>query len=216
MVKGLSRHLQGSYADLRLKWDQLHVSERIQQINLLAGSESDRFFSSLKIHDQGKILNSMSEAEATHRLALMPPDDIVDVLQSLIPEDKFRLKALFTEESRADVIGLLAYAEDQAGGLTTPQFIRMRPDMWIEEAIKYVRQQIADSQRTIYYIYVLDSEQRLLGLISFRVLLSAPIHKIASDIMVTPVVHVYDDTPQAENCRNFSTYKLPRNPRGEL
>lgn len=198
MLSVLSPSERSFYIDLQMSWDQLDLKEKIRQMNFLSGSESDRFFSALPIEEQGDILKTMDDEEAKHRLALMPPDDLVDVIQSLSKKDKFRLKALLSEKKRADVIGLLAYAEDQAGGLMTPQFIRLRPNMGVEEAIQYVRQQIADSQRTIYYIYVLDSDQRLLGLVSFKVLLSASPKKIVTDIMTTPVVRVQEETPQAE------------------
>jgi magnesium transporter len=72
------------------------------------------------------------------------------------------------------VNALLAYAEDEAGGLMNPRFARVRPEMTVEEAIRYVRRQAQEQLETIYYVYVLDGAQHLLGVVSFRELLLAP------------------------------------------
>ena len=75
---------------------------------------------------------------------------------------------------------LLAYAEDNAGGLMNPRYVRLRPEMTVDEAISYVRKQMREQPRTIYYAYVLDAEQRLLGVVSFRELFTASVPRRAS------------------------------------
>ena len=72
------------------------------------------------------------------------------------------------------MIALLAYAEDEAGGLMSPRYVRLRPDMSVDEAISYLRRAARERVETIYYVYVLDAEQRLLGVVSFRELFAAP------------------------------------------
>jgi magnesium transporter len=81
------------------------------------------------------------------------------------------------------VLALLAYAEDNAGGLMNPRFARLRPDATVDEAIRYLRKQMTEQPRTIYYAYVLDAEQRLLGVVSFRQLFTAPPTERIRDIM---------------------------------
>ncbi len=70
-------------------------------------------------------------------------------------------------------MALLAYAEDDAGGLMSPRFARVRPDMTVDEAISYLRRQARERVETIYYVYVLDGAQHLLGVVSFRELFFA-------------------------------------------
>ena len=77
----------------------------------------------------------------------------------------------------------MAYKEDEAGGLMSPRFARIRPDMSIDEAILYIRRQIRDELETIYYIYVLDHQQHLLGVVSFEDLIKASGDKNVSDVM---------------------------------
>src|SRR5207253_4479324 len=98
------------------------------------------------------------------------------------------LLALLDEPTRKEVAALLAYAEDDAGGLMNPRYARLRPDMSVDEAITYLRRQARERLETIYYMYVLDAEQRLLGVVSFRDLFAAPPEKKVRDIMHTEVV----------------------------
>src|SRR4029077_1423158 len=100
-------------------------------------------------------------------MRLLAPDDAAD----LIPQKPERARGMFLDlldnATRSEVTALLAYKEDAAGGLMSPRFARLRPDITADEAIGYLRRQ-AGQLETIYYAYALDSEQRLLGVVSFR------------------------------------------------
>ncbi len=86
---------------------------------------------------------------------------------------------------------LLAYAEDDAGGLMNPRFARVRPDMTVDEAISYLRQQAREQVETIYYAYVLDAEQRLLGVVSLpRAVRRRRATSWSRDVMQTDLVTV--------------------------
>ena len=91
---------------------------------------------------------------------------------------------------------MLAYAEDAAGGLMNPRFARVRPDMTVDEAISYLRKQRREHVETIYYAYVLDERQRLLGVVSFRELFGAEPHRRVREVMRTDVVTVSDQQDQ--------------------
>jgi len=105
-------------------------------------------------------------------MRLLAPDDAADLTQAAPPEYKDQLLALLDERTRKEVNALLAYAEDEAGGLMNPRFARVRPDSTVDEAIGYLRRQARGRIETIYYVYVLDEQQRLLGVVSFRELFS--------------------------------------------
>jgi magnesium transporter len=90
----------------------------------------------------------------------------------------------------------MAYAEDEAGGLMSPRYARLRPAMRVDEAISYLRRQARERLETIYYLYVLDTDQRLLGVVSFRELFAAPPDKTVREVMHTDVVTVPDDMDQ--------------------
>jgi magnesium transporter len=127
---------------------------------------------------------------------LLPPDDAADLLQELDGGEREALAALLDPVTRREVTALLAYAEDEAGGLMSPRFARARPDMTVDEAISYLRRQARRRLETIYYVYVLDPDQRLLGVVSFRDLFAAPGDRLVRDVMETGVVTVSDHDDQ--------------------
>ncbi len=116
--------------------------------------------------------------------------------------------AVLDDTTRREVSALLAYAEDDAGGLMNPRFARVRPEMSVDEAISYLRRQAVDRVETIYYAYVLDPEQRLLGVVSFRDLFAARPDQTVADVMVKDIVTVRDDMDQEAVSRVFAQHDL--------
>ena len=109
---------------------------------------------------------------------------------------------------RREVSALLAYAEDDAGGLMSPRFARVRPDQTVDEAILYLRRQAFDRLELIYYGYVLDREQRLLGVVSFRDLFRARGSASVRDVMKTDVITVPEEMDQETVGRVFAEHDL--------
>src|SRR5436190_11318979 len=87
-----------------------------------------------------------------------------------------------------------------------PRYARLRPDMSVDEAITYLRRQARERLETIYYMYVLDAEQRLLGVVSFRDLFAAPPEKKVRDIMHTEVVTAPESMDQEALSRLFAEH----------
>ena len=106
------------------------------------------------------------------------------------------------------MLALLAYAEDEAGGLMSTRYARLRPQMTADEAISYLRQQARHKVETIYVAYVLDPEQRLLGVVSFRDLFAADPKTVVAEIMETDVVRVTDEMDQETVSRIFAEHDL--------
>jgi magnesium transporter len=98
--------------------------------------------------------------------------------------------------TRREVSALLAYEEDEAGGLMSPRFARVRPEMTVDEAIAYLRRQARRRLETIYYVYVLDAEQRLQGVVSFRQLFASPGDRPIHEVMETEPVTVPEHMDQ--------------------
>jgi magnesium transporter len=98
--------------------------------------------------------------------------------------------------TRREVSALLAYEEDEAGGLMSPRFARVRPEMTVDEAIAYLRRQARRRLETIYYVYVLDAEQRLQGVVSFRELFASPGDRSMRAVMETELVTVPEHMDQ--------------------
>ena len=189
-------------------WPILSREERAEGFALLVGTDADEFFLGLSARDQAELLPFLSQAERRRWLRILPPDDAADLLQELDEEERDEALELLDPLTRREATALLAYEEDEAGGLMSPRFARARPDMTVDQAITYLRRQARRRLETIYYAYVLDAEQRLLGVISFRGLFASPDDALVRDVMETDLVTVPVDMPQEEVARVFAEHDL--------
>src|SRR6058998_1798545 len=159
MGDGITNELQISLD----AWNALAVEERVTAFQQLPYAEKGDFFLALSARDQAELILSLAPGERRIWMRLLPPDDATDLIQEAPEEERPGLLALMDDYTRREVAALLAYAEDEAGGLMSPRFARLRPDMTADEAIAYLRRQ-AQQVETIHYAYVLYSEQHLLAL----------------------------------------------------
>ena len=186
-----------TFDDLWELWPSLSDDERLEWFEQLSHDGAEDFFSSITCEDQVALIMSMTPHQQRQWMRILAPDDAADVLQLIDDEDmQGRLKSYLQDRVRNEVDALMAYKEDEAGGLMSPRFARIRPDMRIDEAILYIRRQIRDELETIYYIYVLDHQQHLLGVVSFEDLIKASGDKKVSDVMENDPTKVTDDMDQ--------------------
>jgi magnesium transporter len=194
--------------DLRDAWRLLDATERIEGFRLLELADAEEFFLALPTVDQLDLLEHLTPSERRHWLRMLAPDDAADLLQRLPEERRPALLQLFDETVRREVSALLAYAEDDAGGLMSPRFARVRPEMTVDEAILYLRRQAFDRLELIYYGYVLDRDQRLLGVVSFRDLFRARGSAPIREVMHTDVVTMHEEMDQEAVGRLFAEHDL--------
>ncbi len=194
--------------ELRDAWPVLDAEERLAGFRLLPREEAEDFFLELSTRGQASVLEGMPPRERRAWFRLLPPDDITDLLVEFPPEERGELCSQLDDSTRREVNALLAYAEDEAGGLMNPRFARVRPEMTVEEAIRYVRRQAQEKLETIYYVYVLDGEQRLLGVVSFRELLLAPGDKLVRETMHQDVITVPEEMDQEAVARIIAQYDI--------
>jgi magnesium transporter len=183
-------------SELRDAWPFLDSHEKVEGFRLLAPAEEEEFFLALDVFAQLQLLEGLPSAERQIWMRQLPPDDAADLLQVGPEEQRASFLAMLDEPTRREVVALLAYAEDAAGGLMSPRFARVRPDMTADEAIRYLRRQARERVETIYYIYVLDGAQHLLGVVSFRELFFAQPDLKVSEVMRTDFVKVQADLDQ--------------------
>jgi magnesium transporter len=180
------------------RWPYLSHAERLRQFRVMHTGEKADFFLSLSPHDQIFILFGLPEEQSHVWIRILPPDDAADLIQEAGPEYRDKLLALLDEPTRREVVALLAYKEDEAGGLMNPRFARLRPDITVDVAISYLRK-VAPGVVTMYYGYVLDQDQHLLGVVSLRQLFTADPGKLVQDIMASKeLVSVTPETDQKQ------------------
>jgi magnesium transporter len=188
-------------------WQALLPEERLNFFRAVPREQADDFFLNLPTRDQAELILALPEGERRVWVRLLAPDDAADVIQEAPEEARSALLDMLDPITRSEVSALLAYKEDAAGGLMSPRFARLRPEMTVDEAIAYLRRQTRDIE-TIYYAYALDAQQRLLGVVSFRDLFAADRTRTVRDIMRTRFVSVPENMDQEAVARVFAEHHL--------
>ena len=194
--------------DLREVWPVLDAEDRVLGFRQLDRAEAEDFFLELSPRSQSIVVAGVPAKERRSWIRLLEPDDAADLLQEVEPEERSGLMSLLDEPTRIEVSALLAYAEDAAGGLMSPRFTRVRAGMTVEEAIRYLRRQARENPETLYYVYVLDAEQRLRGVVSVRELFSAAADRRVEEVMEREVISVPENMDQEAVARLIASHDL--------
>jgi magnesium transporter len=194
--------------DLRDAWPLLDLDERADGLRVLEREDAEEFFISLSARDEATLILHFRPGQRRQWMRLLEPDDVADVIQEAGDEHKQTLLNLLDAPTRKEVLALLAYEEDEAGGLMSTRFARLRPNMTADEALLYLRRQARAALETIYVAYVVDADQMLLGVVSFRDLFGADPKTLVAEIMTTEVVRVTDEMDQETVSRIFAEHDL--------
>ena len=192
--------------DLRDAWSLLDPEERAEAFRSLKAAEAEEFFESLSALDQAQIVLGLPDIERKLWVRSMAPDDLADVVQALPDEGRTSVLGLLDEPTRKELVALLAYEEDEAGGLMNTRYGRLRPEMSVDEAITYLRKQTPERVESIYYAYVLDQQSQLLGVVSFRQLIMAKGSAKVAEVMTMDLVTVPDEMDQEAVSRLFAQH----------
>ena len=197
-----------SFAQISQNWEDLSLEDRIDFFRQLDNANRQDLFSQLNAMDKACLIKQMTPDEQRLWLRVLNLDDTADLIQELPIEEREALIELLDPTSRVHLRALLAYKEDVAGGLMNPRYVRVRPDMDVAEAVRYVHKQALGRVETMYYVYVLGPEQKLLGMLSFRELFTANPASKVSLVMKTQLISARENMDQEELGKLFSQYGL--------
>ena len=194
-------------ADLAAVISQMPAKDRIDFYESLDLKVAAEALHELEPTTQTEIIGKIDPDHAVDILELMPPDEAADVLGDLPAPKAQKLIALMNQEDAEEVKDLLTHTEDTAGGLMTTEFLTFSPDLTAGETIEILRRESADVE-TIYYVYVVDQNERPIGVLSLRELIVAEPQTCLSEIMNTRVKTVRPETHQTEVAEVMSKYNL--------
>jgi magnesium transporter len=208
MTVSLTAENRRTVEELVSLWPSLSASEQLQTFAALDDAEATDLFLALHTREQAEFL--MAVAPPARRLwaRLLAPDDAADVLQELEEEQRAAVLEALDGTTRAQVQGLLAFSADAAGGLMNPRYAVLRPELSTDQALAYLRRQEREREDAIYYVYVLDNEQRLVGVLSLRDLLRAPGDRKVGEVMRREVISVPSSMDQEEVAKLIARYDL--------
>ncbi len=155
----------------------------------------------------GELLSHLNEERASEILEEMSFDDAADLLSELSDQEQNKYLKLMESEDQQDVRELMTYREDTAGGLMTTEYVAVREDITAARAIEVLRE-IAPDAETVYYVYVINLKNQLVGVISLRELIIANPESLIRDIMRKKVVSVPVDMDQEEVARIVTKYNF--------
>jgi len=198
---------------------ELHPADIAEIISQISPKEGASFFSGLDVETaaealseletetQVDIISDMDTDKAVDIIEQMPPDEAADILSELPPDKAQELLTNIEKEDAEDIQELLSHEGDTAGGLMTNEFIAYLPETPVRQAIDKFKKDAEDVE-TVYYIYVIDTDEKLIGVISLRELLLAKLDTRLSDIMETNIKTVTPETDEEDVAAIISKYNL--------
>jgi magnesium transporter len=194
--------------DLRESWRLLTAEDRVEAFLDLPRPEAEDFFLERSALDQHELVSGMAPEQRRSWMRLLPPDDAADLVQVAKEDEREALLAILDDQTRREVMALMAYAEDEAGGLMNPRYARVRADVNVDEAISYLRRQAREHLENVYYVYVNDADHRLVGVVSLRELFAAASERTVREVMATDLVTARPDMDQEHLGKLFAEHDL--------
>jgi len=177
-----------------------------QILSSLEPGRAAQVFSNLDASAQRELLASQSPAQVARLLAEMAPDDRADLVRQMAEDVKGEVLRLLARSERENIRRLASYREGTAGALMTTDYASVPEDVTVAQALERLRYEAPDKE-TIYYIYVVNKEQRLTGIVSLKdLILAAPVTRRVADIAHRDVVSVQVDDDQEEVARLLADY----------
>ena len=164
-------------------------------------------FAELSSDQQELIINAFSDKELVDLINESYADDITDAIQQLPANIVNRVLKVCPKDMRNDVNKLLNYKEDTAGSVMTTEYIEMKEDTSVKDAIKLIREKGRDAE-TVYTIFVRDSKRTLTGTVDLDDLIFAKEDEILSDIMNKDFVSCNVNDDQEDVAKMFKRYDL--------
>lgn len=195
-------------AELYDAWPVLSPFERVEGFEYLRRDDAESFFLQLNTLERTHLLLNLAPRERRLWMRLLAPDDAADLIQEAPVNERTALLELLDVATQREVKGLLDYAEDDAGGLMNTRYSRLRPEMTVGEAISYLRRDAQARAHSTYYAYVVDHEERLLGVITFRDLIVAPADKLVREVMRTQIISANEQMDQEALSKLFMRHHL--------
>ncbi len=207
-VANLRRIVERTHAaDLAAIFQELNDLEqgRLFQIMVQAGVAGD-VMSEMDPQVLQELVESLGNDELAEILAAMDADDAADLLALLPEERRAGVLAAMNLEDSEDIGRLLRYPEDSAGGIMTSSFFALGEGVTVREAIQAI--QGAEEAETVFYVYVVDEDGRLVGVVSLRQLITSPPTATLRQIMNRDVIRVHVSTDQEQVARLVAKYDL--------
>lgn len=197
--------------DIAFVMDDMEDEDALKVFRILPKDIAADVFANLELDGQQYIISSLSAKEASHIIDNLMADDATDLLEEMPANVVKKILANARPETRSDINHLLRYPEDSAGSIMTVEFVDLREDMTVDDAIIRLRR-IGLDKETVNICYVVDNHRVLKGTVALRYLLLRNPDEIIGDIMNTKVISINTQMDQEEAARQISKYDFTAMP----
>lgn len=199
-------------ADIAGLMDQVEeAADMLKIFRLLPKDLAADVFSYLDVENQQMIITSLTDKEAANIINNLMADDAVDLLEEMPANVVKKLLMNATPEVRRDINHLLRYPEDSAGSIMTVEYVDLKENLTVSQAIERIRKVGVDSE-TINICYVLDAQRKLIGTVALRYLLLSDGEELIGDIMHENVIAIQTLMDQEEVAKQFKKYDFTAMP----
>jgi magnesium transporter len=198
---------------------ELHPADLADLISQVSPEEGASFIGNLDVETaaetitelepdaQTAMLTGMEPSRAAEIIEEMPPDSAADIISALPADRAKEILEQVQQEDAEDIQELMGHEHDTAGGLMTNEFISYNRDMTVEEAMDQFKRDALEIEG-VYYIYVVDEEEKLLGVISLKeLLLSDPAARL-EEVMETNLKMIGPEEDEMKVAAAISKYNL--------
>lgn len=195
-------------ADLADIFQKLKPEERLECITKIDEEKAADVIEYLPPQLQVEILGDVDTDLASRLISKLPHDEAADVLGDMEEDESQAYLDQLPKKFSSEVRELLTYNEDTAGGIMTPLVLTVFDNMSVKEALETIRIKAEKENMELYYVYVVDKNNHLVGVVSLRTLLTTPVHLNISDIMSKDLVKVHVDDYQGHIADIFMKYQF--------
>jgi magnesium transporter len=198
-------------ADIADIIEQMDYRSRASFVRSLDSQQAVDAMSEMALDTQVGIIEQLDKEQASDILEELPPDEAADILAEMPAEQSRELLGLMESDDAREVQELMDYPEGTAGALMTTQYVALPPELTAGQAIARLRE-LAPEAETIYYLYVVDAQEILIGVVSLReLILAAPDSPLESIMQhnVVSVGHRDDQRRAAETIYKYSLLAVP-------
>ncbi|MBU1026267.1 MAG: CBS domain-containing protein [Candidatus Margulisbacteria bacterium] len=208
MITVPKKHLSEMHpADIANVISQVHSEEKTAIFTSLSEKTAAESLHELEPKIQALLLMTVDTKKAMGVISKMPLDEVADVLGDLPQERAEEFIRLMKPKRAAEVRKLMSHPEETAGGLMTTEYIAVLPNMTIQQTIDHIRQ-MAPNAETIYYIYIKEESDKLVGVLTVRELIVSAPETIISQIMEKDLITVEPEMDQKNVAEVISKYNL--------
>ena len=195
-------------ADIAELYENLHEDEAEYLYKLLDDEQAADVLIELDEDDRKELLSEMPVEDIAKQIDYLDTDDAVDIIKELDEEDRDEILSHIDDvEQAGDIIDLLKYDEDTAGGLMGTEMIVVNENWSMPECVKQMRVQAEDMDE-IYNVYVVDNDYKLRGVFPLKKMITHPSVSKIKHVMQSDPVSVKTDTPIDEVALDFEKYNL--------